>query len=92
MKSMIDGIKHKLCKNTYAKLSRFVSDFQLNNNILLTSTNLLQFHVEDILGLAQIRSNKFPKNEQRFNLKNAVEEIRTIQHHSAQQKMIEIKH
>jgi hypothetical protein len=39
------------------------------------SSNLLHFHVEDVLGLAQINSGKFKKNPTKFNMKGAIEEI-----------------
>jgi hypothetical protein len=40
-----------------------------------TCANLLQFHVEDILGLAQIKAGKFRKNIKKFNIKKAIEEV-----------------
>jgi signal transduction histidine kinase len=43
----------------------------------------LQFHVEDILGLAQIKSGKFSKNSSVFEVKKAIEEIVKIQEQAA---------
>jgi hypothetical protein len=44
-------------------------------NIQQSSSNLLLMNVEDILGYAQIKANKFNKIIKKFNIKKAIEEI-----------------
>jgi len=39
------------------------------------SSNLLLYFVNDILDFSRIRSNKFQKSIQRFNIREAVQEI-----------------
>ena len=51
---------------------------------------MLLFHVEDVLGIAQLKSGKFRKNVTRFNIKKAVDDIVEIQQYSADQKNINI--
>jgi len=41
------------------KLKKIADDMTASNNIQKTSASLLQFHVEDTLGLAQIKAGKF---------------------------------
>lgn len=50
-----------------------------SNKIQRTSSNHLLFHVEDVLGIAQIRAHKFSKQLKKFNLKKAIEEVIQIQ-------------
>ena len=40
-----------------------------SNHIQVTSSKLLQFNVEDILGIAQIKAGKFTKKQNKFNIK-----------------------
>jgi len=56
-----------------------------------TCANLLRFHVEDILGLAQIKAGKFRKNIQKFNIKKAIEEVVEVQESSANEKGVSIE-
>ena len=61
-----------------------------STNIMITSSNLLQFHVEDILGLAQIKAGKFQKNEEMINIERTVQEVVKIQEYNAKQKNINL--
>ena len=56
--------------------------------MLKTSSKLLLYHVEDVIGLAQIKSGKFSKVQEHFDVKTAIEEIISIQHQSATQKNV----
>lgn len=56
--------------------------------MLKTSSRLLLYHVEDVIGLAQIKSGKFTKILEEFDVKSAVEDIMSIQNLSAQQKKV----
>lgn len=58
--------------------------------MLKTSSKLLLYHVEDVIGLAQIKSGKFTKILEDFDIKTAVEDIVSIQKLSAIQKKVEI--
>ena len=48
------------------------------------------FHVEDILGMAQLKSGKFRKVINKFNVKTAVEEIMHIQKFSSDLRNIKM--
>ncbi len=54
---------------------------RINSDIQYKSSHMLLFHVEDILGLAQIRADKFTKNEANFSIKNAIDEVISMQHY-----------
>ena len=43
------------------------------------SSQILLFHVEDVLGMAQMKTGKFRKNETKFNVRRAINEIVNIQ-------------
>jgi len=48
-----------------------------------SSTNFMSFLIHDLLDYAQIKSGKFRKNVELFNIHEAVEEIMCIQRQSA---------
>ena len=77
-------IHHKLtpdeldiAKAIQAKITRSVS-------IMKTSSQLLLFNVEDILGMAQIRANKFQKNITEFDVGKCLDSIVSIQQFKAE--------
>ena len=74
-----EGIKSKGIDNILERMEE-------SNIIQITSSQLLQFHVEDILGLAQIKAGKFHKNVERINIERTVQEVVKIQEYNAQQK------
>ena len=76
-----EGIKSKGIDNILERMEE-------SNIIQITSSQLLQFHVEDILGLAQIKAGKFHKNVERINIERTVQEVVKIQEYNAQQKNI----
>ena len=59
--------------------------------MLKTSSKLLLYHVEDVIGLAQIKSGKFTKILEHFDVKTAVEEIVSIQKLSATQRNVRLQ-
>ena len=66
-------------------------DYVMESNIIqVSSSKLLLFHVEDVLGMAQLKQGKFRKIESRFNIKSAVEEIRSIEQYTADAKQIKM--
>ena len=58
--------------------------------VLSSSSNLLNFYVNDILDLAMINNGKFRKNCTNFNVQAAIEEIIQIQKHKADNLGIEL--
>ena len=54
--------------------------------VQVTASNLLNFHVEDILGLADLKTGKFTKKICQFNLEKALKEIKQFQEYNAQTK------
>ena len=61
-----------------------------SNKILQSSSQQLLFHVEDVLGMAQIRAEKFTLNLSEFNLEKAVEEVISIQKDKADDQGVEL--
>ena len=57
------------------KYQILLNDMEHSNKIQKDSSQLLLFHVEDVLGIAQLKSGKFRKNESRFNIKKAIDDI-----------------
>lgn len=55
-----------------------MQEYKEDNHVIKTSSQLLLYHVEDVLGMAQIKSGKFSKQMENFDLKLAVEEIMGI--------------
>lgn len=55
-----------------------------------SSTKLLLYQVEDILGLAQIQTGKFNKVLETFSVEEAVQEIISIQQFKANSKKVSI--
>ena len=51
---------------------------------------MLLLNVEDILGFAQIQNGRFVKVSKKFNIKNTVKDIMTIQMYQAKSKGIEL--
>ena len=76
-----EGIKSKGIDNILERMEE-------SNIIQITSSQLLQFHVKDTLGLAQIKAGKFHKNVERINIERTVQEVVKIQEYNAQQKNI----
>ena len=58
---------------------KFFYEIEQSNVITRNASQLLLFHVEDVLGMAQLKSGKFRKNESRFNVRRAIEDIVDIQ-------------
>ena len=54
---------------------KFFYEIEQSNVITRNASQLLLFHVEDVLGMAQLKSGKFRKNESRFNVRRAIEDI-----------------
>ena len=52
-------------------------------DIQMSSSNILNFLVNDILDFAQVKDGKFRKNLEIFDLKESVEEIIAVQKYKA---------
>lgn len=68
-------IKAKISKQELEELDQIIGDMGSQNSTCATSSKMLQFHVEDVLGLSQIKANKFKKNEELFEIEKAVQEV-----------------
>ena len=68
-------IRSKLSKEEFDELQQIVDDMKSQNSTCSTSSKMLQFHVEDVLGLSQIKAKKFKKNEELFDIEQAVKEV-----------------
>ena len=65
-----------------------MSELKSGWKIQHSSANVLAFIVQDLLDYAQIKSGKFRKNINEFNLISAVEEIMLIQQRKAEDNQI----
>lgn len=65
----------KISKEIGEEIDDFIDEFQNSIKVQQSSSSLLLMNVEDILGYAQIKANKFNKIIKTFNLRRAVEDI-----------------
>ena len=49
----------------------------------------MSFLIQDLLDFAQIKEGKFRKNICQFNIREAIEEVMSIQRHAIDQKVIQ---
>ena len=56
-----------------------------------SSSSLLLMNVEDILGYAQIKANKFNKNSKQYRIKRAIDEIQMIQKYKSDSQNIKME-
>lgn len=75
----------KLSKEELEELTELKDTMIKSNDITNSSSQMLLFNVEDILGIAQMRVNKFIKNCQEFDIIKAVQEVVSIQAEKAKQ-------
>jgi len=59
--------------------------------ILMSSSKLIRFNVEDILALPQLKQGKFSKNVTKVNIQASVQEIVDIMDMQAKQKGIQVQ-
>ena len=69
----------------------FINEFENSIKIQKSSSSLLLMNVEDILGYAQIKANKFNKIIKKINIKKSVEDIIQIQQYQADSLNITLK-
>ena len=84
-------IHHKLSADELAIANTIQEKISRSIGIMKTSSQLLLFNVEDILGIAQIRANKFQKNITEFNVGKCLDDIVGIQQFKAEQLGIEVQ-
>ena len=85
-----DEIRFNLDAHLQQKFDQLLHEFKQNNVIQVTASNLLIFHVEDILGLAALKTGKFTKKITQFDLKKALSEIQKIQEYNATTKEVRV--
>ena len=66
-------------------------EMKVHAEIQLSSTKLLNFYVADLLSLSQIEKNKFRKTIEKFDVKQAVEEVISIQRDKIEFNKITLK-
>lgn len=81
-------LKNNNVLETKKKLKKLQKKYQLSINIQQASTKLLNFFVNDMLVLSQIKEGKFRKECSNFDIREAVEEIMSIQKQKADTKFI----
>lgn len=70
-------------KQIEKSVKEIVSMIDQSNKISDSSTNIMGFLVDDLLDFAQINAGKFRKVNTEFDLREAIEEIVSIQHEKA---------
>jgi signal transduction histidine kinase len=65
-------------KRFFKKCDEIISKLKSGLKVQRSSGNVLTFIVQDLLDYAQMRSGKFRKNIQEFNIKDAVEDVMLI--------------
>ena len=70
------------------RFTQIKADFEKAISVQCSSSKLLNFYVEDLLSLSQIEKGTFRKTVSRFNVREAIEEVMTIQRDKAESKNI----
>ena len=83
LQDWFDKIHHLLSDHETEVINEIMEDYKEDHQIIKSSSKLLLYHVEDILGMAQIKAGKFSKRLEVFDLKTAIEEVINIQKMSA---------
>ena len=89
--AFIFKIRHKLTPDELDIANKIQEKIVSSVNVMKTSSRLLLFNVEDVLGMAQIRAQKFQKTISEFNLRRCLEEVVSIQQFKAEQQNITLK-
>jgi signal transduction histidine kinase len=71
------------------KFEGILQELDAGQVIQESSTNLMSFLVNDFIDLAQIKNNKFRKNIQQFDIRDAIEEVMSVQRLAANEKDID---
>ena len=74
----LDTHRQYINPKLYVYLEMIFDEISYRHKDMSTMGNLLQLNVEDLLAFIQIKSGKFIKEIQHFNVKKAVEEITVI--------------
>ena len=77
-------------RRLFKKCDEIISKLKSGLKVQRSSGNVLTFIVQDLLDYAQMRSGKFRKNIQEFNIKDAVEDVMLIQARKAQDNNIKL--
>lgn len=75
LKEFKNRIKAKISQEEIEELNQIIDDMKSQNSTCTTSSKMLQFHVDDVLGISQIKAKKFKKNEELFDVEQAVKEV-----------------
>ena len=70
------------------RFTQIKADFEKAISVQCSSSKLLNFYVEDLLSLSQIEKGTFRKTVSRFDVREAIEEVMTIQRDKAESKNI----
>ena len=88
LKGLTDALQ--LEPNEKQEVDDIINSLLESSNILVSSTNIIRFNVEDILALPQLKSGKFTKNISDHFVSRAVSEIMSIMKFQSQQKEITV--
>lgn len=83
--------RHCLEADEIQRFEAILQEYQEDTQIMHSSTKLLLYQVEDILGLAQIQTGKFSKILNEFNIMEAVREIISVQQFKANSKRVSLR-
>ena len=77
--SELQGVRNPKVQALRKEIDEIKQEFQESIDILLTSTSLLNFVVHDMLAYAQINGGKFRQVITKFDIRQAVQEVMSIQ-------------
>lgn len=89
---LIDKLRAKLTPNELSELETIRDNLKQSNDTQKTSSQMLLFNVEDILGMAQIRAKKFSKVMKKFELTKAIKDVISIQFEAAFAKGVNLSY
>jgi signal transduction histidine kinase len=81
--SIISKNENKPLKETKKPMLKIIKMIQASNQIQDSSANMMSFLVDDLLDFAQLNAGKFRKVIKLFNLKEAINEVVSIQKEKA---------
>ena len=68
-----------------------LKEFEMNLDLAKSSTKLIQFSVEDILALPQLKQGRLVKNVEKINLRKAVDEVVQVFQGTISQKQLDLE-
>ena len=89
-KAILRRIKTICVQNKYFDIIHGLSEIEDSNKIQEASAKIMTFLIQDLLDFAQMKTGKFRVNIKEFNIREAFEEVMSIQREQAKAKGVEV--